>query len=77
VNALQAVDDYGNILDINPRIVRPDDEAEAAMMAEQRAIAAKQQAEMQAQQTQSAKTLSETSLEGDTALSRLAEGATI
>lgn len=70
----QVVDEYGDMLGVPPKIVRPDDAVETIRQA--RAQAQEQQARMQQlqQAAQGAKLLSEADMGGDTALSRLAAG---
>ncbi len=74
VNAMQAVDDYADMLGVNPKLVFPDDEANASMQAEQQAMQAQARAAAMKDTTGAAKDLSETKLQGDSALDALVEG---
>lgn len=75
VNVMQAIDDEAEMLGVNPKVVRSDDDAEARANAEQQAIAAQQQAEAMSKMTGAAKNLSQTDLESDNAMSRLMDTA--
>lgn len=71
VDAMQAVDDYAEALGVNPKIVRSDDDAGA--LATQEAQAAAQAAAMEQGQAMAdtAKTMSDTDLNDDNALSTI------
>jgi hypothetical protein len=75
IDAFQLVDDYADMLGIDPRIVRPTEEAEARMQQEQQAAAQAQQAENMAKTAAAVKDASQAPMTGDTALSRMVEGA--
>lgn len=70
----QAVDEYGEMLGVSAKIIRPDDEVMA--MRQARAQAAAQQAQMEQfqQAAQGAKLLSQTDLSSNNALARIAGG---
>lgn len=75
INAGEAIDEYGDAVGINPRIVRADEEAAELAAAEQQAAqqaAAMEQAQVAAQ---TAQTASETDLEGENALSTMLRNA--
>lgn len=74
VNAMQWVDRYGDMLGVDPKVIVPDDQAREAAQAEADAVRQQQQMEQAAVMTRGAKDLSGASLEGDTALSRIAQG---
>lgn len=76
VNVDQAIDNYGEMLGVDPRLVRSTEDAQALR-------AQRQQAQQQAAQAAQAKDLSvaiknagSTKMEGDTALNRIVQGAT-
>jgi hypothetical protein len=76
VDVDQVVDDYGEMLGVDPRIVRSTEEAKEIR-------GQRQQAQQAAAQAEQAKTLSEavknagsTPMEGDTALNRIMQGVT-
>lgn len=75
LDADQLVDVYGDITSVPPSVIKTDEDV--AVIRGQRAQAAAQQrqAEMMMQGTSAVKNLSQSSLEGDNALSRLAEVA--
>jgi len=75
VNVFQAIDDYAEMLGVNPKLIRTNEEATAALAAEQQSIAQAQQADQLAKIAQAGKALGTTPMTGDTALSRLAEAA--
>lgn len=70
----QALDEYGQMLGVPPRIVRPDEQVAAIRQQRAAAVQAQQQAAMAQQAAQGAKTLSETDLKRDSALTRLLGG---
>jgi Bacteriophage head to tail connecting protein. len=74
INAMQSVDDYGDMLGVNPKMIVPDDEAEAAEQQMEQAMAQQRQAELAATTAKGAKDLSQTDLETDNALRRMVEG---
>lgn len=75
VNVMQALDDEGDMLGVNPKVIRGDDEAEALANDERQAMAAQAQAEAMNKMTGAAKNLSQTDLETDNAMSRLLDTA--
>lgn len=74
IRAMQVVDDYADMLGVNPKLVVPTDEAEANYNAERQAAASQMQAQQMALASKSAKDLSQAGLTDDSALKRLAEG---
>lgn len=74
IDAMQAVDEYGDALGVNPKLVVPDEEAEGALQAEQQAIAQQAQAERAAMMAKGAKELSQAPMDQDSALRRVLEG---
>lgn len=71
VNVDQVMDDYGDMLGVNPKIVRTDEEAAEARQAEQQAVARQQEAERFARLGQGAKAMS------DAATQQRAHGAAL
>lgn len=71
VNVFQAINDYADLLGVNPRLVVPDAEARAAVEQSQQAQQAQVQGEQFKNVAQGAKALSDTSLENDNALKRV------
>lgn len=74
VDINQAIDDYADMLGVNPKVIRPNDEADALVQSEREAAARAQQSEVMANASRSAKDLSQTDMAGDTALSRIING---
>jgi hypothetical protein len=75
IDPMQVIDEYAHAAGVNPRIVRPDEEAEE-IMAAQAEQAAKQQQAMQAQQTaQTAQIASQTDTSGQNALTDMMRNA--
>lgn len=70
VDAMQALDEYGNATGVNPKIVRSDDEAKASMQAEQQQAQQAQAMAMAQQAAQGAKLLSETDTSSNNALTQ-------
>lgn len=70
----QVVDEYSDMLGVPPKIVRPDEEVQKIREARAQQIAAQQQVEQLQQVAQGAKLLSETDMNNDSALSRIAAG---
>jgi hypothetical protein len=66
VNAFRAVDDYAQMLGVDPHIVREDEEAQALWDAEQQAAAQAAQAEQAKTMAQSAQALGQTPVQGGT-----------
>jgi len=75
INFSQIVDDYGEMLGINPKIIVPDDEAEQAMQAQMQQIQQQRQMQMGLEGSKAAKNLSGANLgdESDNALKRILE----
>lgn len=71
----QMVDIYGDIVSVPPGIIRPDDDVEGIRADRAQAQKAAQQGQAMANTAGTAKQLSETNLEGDSALTRLLGGA--
>ena len=59
IDAMQVIDDYANLFGVNPKMVRPDEDAKALAEAEAQAAAAQQQGMAAAQAVESAKTASD------------------
>lgn len=68
VRVFQAVDDYRDMLGINPKLVRSDDEAQASVEAEQQAAAAAAEADQVQKLAAAGASLGKTPLGGGTAL---------
>jgi hypothetical protein len=68
------VDEYGELLGVNPKLVVPDDEAQQAAEAEQKQIQQQQQLMQAEQASKAAKNLAGSDMEGDSALKRMIEG---
>jgi hypothetical protein len=66
INAMQVIDDYADLFGVNPKLVIPDEEANAKLAAEQQAQQAAQQGAAMAQAVDSAKTASEINLDNVT-----------
>lgn len=64
INAMQIVDDYADMFGVNPKIVVPDDQAQAAVDAAAQAAQAAQAGAAAAQAVESAKTASEINPQG-------------
>jgi hypothetical protein len=65
------VDEYADILGVSPKLVVPDDEATAALQAEQQAIARQQQIEQENLATQSARNLAQSPMDTRNALAEM------
>jgi hypothetical protein len=75
IRIMQVVDDYGDMLGVDPRTIVPTDEAEQAAAAEQQAAAAAAQAQQAKTTADAMKSASQAKLAGgDSALDRLAAG---
>lgn len=74
VNVFQVLDDAANMLGVNPKINRTDDEAQAALEAEQEAAAGAAQAEQMKTQAQAAQALGNTPMQSGTALQAVLDG---
>lgn len=75
IDPSQAVDEYSHAMGVNPRVVRPDDEAEAMAAAEAEAAAAAAAPDAAQQMAETAKTASETDTGGDSALAKTLQAA--
>lgn len=75
VNAMQAIDDMGEMLGVNPKLIVPDEEAQESYGQQQQAAMAQMQAKSMKDMSGSAKQLSETNVEDPSALRALLEGA--
>jgi len=73
INVWQAIDDYAEMLGVNPKLVRSDEEASAGLEAEHQAHAQAAAAEQFTKTAQATKALGETPMGGDTALSRMTD----
>ncbi len=71
----QLIDVYGDLTGVSPSIIRSDEKVAALREGRAQQQQAAQQAETAKTATAAAKNLSETSMEGDSALTRLAEAA--
>ena len=74
VDTDQVVDNYGEMLGVDPRIVRSTEDAQAIRAERQQAMQAQAEAEQAQLLARAAKDASQAPLEGDTALTRIAEG---
>ncbi len=74
VNVFQVMDTYADMLGVDPRIVRTDDEAQASLDAEREAQAAAAQAEQMKTAGQAAQALAHAPTTGDTALRAVLDG---
>lgn len=75
VNANKLVDTYGDIVGINPGIIRTDEEVQAIMEQEEQARQAQERMAQMQQAAGAAKDLSQAKLEGDNALNRIIDQA--
>jgi hypothetical protein len=75
LNMPQMLDNYGEMLGVDPKVIRSTDEAEAALAQEQHVAQAAQDAEQAATLAGAAKDASQTPLGGDSLLSRVAQTA--
>jgi hypothetical protein len=67
----QMVDEYGDALGISPKVIRSDDEVDSIRAAQAQQQQAQQKLAAIQQSAETAKSLSETNLEGDNALNRM------
>lgn len=74
INVFQAIDSSADMLGVDPRLIVPDEEAQAAADQEQQAIAAQQSAMAAKDLSAAAGSLANAPLEGDSVLRRIAEG---
>jgi hypothetical protein len=75
LNFMDFIDAYAEVLGVDPRLIRSDDEARAILQQMAEAQARQAQAEQMEREAKSMASLSKASLEGDTALRRLMGGA--
>jgi hypothetical protein len=76
IDIFQAIDDYGEMLGVNPNLVRSDEDAQALLDAELEAQAAAQQAEQLPQIAAGVKSLGDTKMQGgSSALDQIVSGA--
>jgi len=68
------INEYNELLGVNPKLVVPDDEAAAAFREDQQRAQQQMQAEQMAVASQSAKNLAQAPTNGDNALSKMLEG---
>lgn len=73
VDTFQAVDNYADMLGVDPRLVKSNDVANAELQAQQQAQAAASRAEQAVNVAKAGKLASETPLSGDTALNKIVE----
>jgi hypothetical protein len=74
VNVFQAIDDYADMLGVNPKLVHSDEDARESLAAEQKAIAEQQQAEQLATLAKAGQSLGQTPVGGQTALDAVLSG---
>jgi hypothetical protein len=75
LNVFQAVDDYAEMLGVNPKLVRTNDDATADIQAERQAQQQAQQAEQAKSLAAAGSSMAKTPLGGDTALNAVLSGA--
>jgi hypothetical protein len=75
IDPMQAIDEFSAAMGVNPRVVRPDDEAGEQVAAEQQAQAQQQAAEQGQSLADTAKTVSETDVGEGNALSTLLQNS--
>jgi hypothetical protein len=75
VNAMQAINDYQDMLGVNPKLVVPDDEAQAGVDADRQAMAQQAGAEQAQRMAQAGAALGKTPLGGNTALDAMLNAA--
>ena len=71
VDAMQAIDDYGDMIGVTPSLIRSDEDAAELLEAEQRAVQEAQQIEQAKVAGEATRALSQSTLEDDSALRRL------
>jgi hypothetical protein len=71
VNWMQAIDDLGDMLGVNPKLIVPDEQAKAAAQAEAQAAARQAQAEAMAKGTQALKNVATSPVTSDNVLGTL------
>lgn len=75
INGFQIIDQYGEMLGVDPRTIRQNDEAEALARQEAKAIQAQQEADQAQKMAAAVKSAGTTPMEGDTALNRMLTNA--
>lgn len=76
INTNQVIDSYGDLLGVDPRLIRSNEEADALAAAEAQAQQAQAEAEQAKNMASAVQAAGATPMGGDTALSRVMEGAT-
>jgi hypothetical protein len=71
VRVFAVVDEYGEMLGVNPHLIVADDEAQKALQAEQQAAAQQRESELMEQGSKTARNLAGSDLENNNALKRL------
>lgn len=74
VNVVESVDEYGKLIGINPKLIRSKDEMDELKEQQEAAQAAEAEAMQQQGQIDAAKTLSETKVDEDNALTQMLSG---
>lgn len=77
IDGNQLIDNYADMLGVDPRIVRSEEEARELQEAEQQQAAAMAEAESAAKMAAATKAASETQLGGNSMLDRMVQGATV
>lgn len=75
IDPMQAIDEFSTAMGVNPRVVRPDDQAQQKVAADQQAAAQQQAAEQGASMADTAKTISETQITEGNALNAALQNA--
>jgi hypothetical protein len=75
IDIFQVVDNYADMLGVDPKILIPSEQAQAAVNAERQAQQQQAQAEQAVNMTKAAKQASETPVTGDSMLARIVNGA--
>ena len=75
INVFQIVDNYGEMLGVDPRIIVPTDQAQQALDQERQAAQSQADAAQAVAYAKAAKDASQTPMTGDTALNQLVSGA--
>lgn len=73
INVWQAIDDYADMLGVNPRLVRSNEEAAAGLEAEHEAMQQAHAVEQFAKTAQATKALADAPADGDSVLSRMSD----
>ena len=74
VDHMEAIDDYAALIGVNPALVRSEADTQALVDEEKAAVQQAREAEQSNLAAQSTKALADANLEGDSALTRLAQG---